>query len=91
MDSDSTQMRKVFNVVFRTIIPLGVVGKEATRMPVDEAIKILLQSHGKITLQEIADLAQVTTRTARRHVDALVGNGTLRIAGTRKNRWYAKA
>lgn len=77
--------------VFRTIIPLGVVGKEATRIPVDEAIKILLQSHGKITLQEIADLAQVTTRTARRHVDALVGNGTLRIAGTRKNRWYAKA
>lgn len=76
--------------VFEASIPLeGGKQQEMTRkLPVDNAIKLMLENYGYVTAAAVADASNVTQRTARRHIARLVDSGELVSRGNSKSRRY---
>lgn len=77
--------------VFEARIPVSSTPESAQKLDVDWVIERMLESYGYVTVAAVANIANVTERTARRHVSDLVNAGSLMGAGETRARKYVRA
>ena len=79
--------------VFEALIPLLHGTASATHSPfdVDEVILRMIDNYGYATVAGVAAVSNVTQRTARRHLSALVSDGTISAQGSTRDRKYVSA
>ena len=76
--------------VFEATVPIlkGAASSMGASFDVDEVIFRMIEDYGYATVPGVAAIADVTTRTVRRHLSSLVDAGKIASTGTTKNRRY---
>ena len=85
-----TQPTLIEGDVFEARVPLllGSASVAGASFDVDEAIFRMMREHGYVTAPEVAAIADVTNRTARRHLASLVEKGEVIAVGNTRSRRY---
>lgn len=74
--------------VFDALIPMSAPTAKFKAHDVDDVVLRMAKDRGSVTTAEVAEAAQVTPRTALRHISALVKDGLLFPKGGTKSRRY---
>lgn len=77
--------------VFEARVPVSVDRQSARKLDVDWVIERMLESYGYVTVSAVANIANVTERTARRHIADMVDAGELSGVGETRARKYVRS
>lgn len=78
------------NDVFEAIVPIlkGSASAAGMSFDVDEVIFQMMRDYGFATVQGVADIANVTERTVRRHLSPLIASGEVIAEGSTRDRRF---
>lgn len=76
--------------VFDARVPVASSLETVQKLDVDWVIERMLESYGYVTVTAVANIANVTERTVRRHISDLVDAGKLLGTGETRARKYVR-
>ena len=77
--------------VFEARVPVASGSESNQKLDVDWVIERMLESYGYVTVAAVANIANVTERTVRRHISGRVNADELLGTGETRSRKYVKA